>query len=257
VNVYSGTLSEITRYLEHHEGENLAADEPCFRRTLSYIARYKPIHPNLRMIEIGPGTGSFPILCKLSGLGCEGLEISPQLVDHARAWGRALGAQPDIRLGNIETTDLGDSVYDVIVASSVFEHVECWRTALANVYRGLKPGGALFFESSSKWSIRASELPALPCYGWLPNRVRYGLQKIIHGPDAMKLGVDFNQFTYRGLRKAFRQVGFSQIHDIFDLMDITNKTGWKLMLIQQARRNSLLRDLVLLFMGATTFVCIK
>jgi len=209
------------------------------------------------MIEIGTGTGSFPILCGLAGLNCEGLEISPQLREHALTWGEKLGVQLDIRLGNIETANLGESIYDVVVASSVFEHVEFWRAALANVYRSLKPGGAMFFESSNKWSIKSSEFPPMPCYGWLPNRARYELRKLIHGPDVIKLGIDFNQFTYHGLRKVFEQVGFSEIHDVFDLIDTSNKTGWKLKLIHQARKHPLLRQFVLTFMEATTFVCIK
>ena len=208
------------------------------------------------MIEIGTGSGSFPILCKLSGLQCEGLEISPQLVEHAHKWGKDLGAEPDIRLGNLEDEDLGENVYDVIIASSVFEHVEFWRPGLEKLYRALKPGGALFFESTSKWSIKSGELPPMPCYGWLPNWARYGLRKMIHGRDIMKLGIDFHQFTYIGLRRAFKQIGFSQCHDIVDIRSGTN-TGRTAPLLNAAHRSRLVREPLLLLLEATTFVCIK
>jgi 2-polyprenyl-3-methyl-5-hydroxy-6-metoxy-1,4-benzoquinol methylase len=257
MKVHGEELSDVTRYLEKNKGETLAGKKSGFRRILSYVGKYKPISSDLRIIEIGTGTGSFPILCALAGYDCEGLEISQQLINHAHAWGKELGVEPNIRLGNVETTDLGESVYDVLIASSVFEHIEFWRPALKKMYRALKPGGALFFESTNKWSIKSGELPQMPCYGWLPNQARFALRKIIHGRDIMKLGIDFHQFTYLGLRNAFRQVGFSEIHDVSDLVDTTNKSGWKLKLIQQMRSNSLLRETVLLFMEATTFVCVK
>jgi ubiquinone/menaquinone biosynthesis C-methylase UbiE len=256
MNQYSETLPEITRYLEKSNRDELADHEPSFRRILECVGKYRPVLPGQRLLEIGTGTGSFPILCRLSGLNCEGLDICSQLIKHARAWGRRFDVEVDIRQGNIENIDLGESVYDVIVASSVFEHIECWRPSLRNIHRGLKPGGALFFESTNKWSIKSGEFP-LPCYGWFPNWARYRLRKFIHGPDVMKLGIDFHQFTYRGLRRAFQQVGFSEIHDVFDLINMSNKTGWRLKLIQLARKNAPLRELVLLFREATTFVCLK
>jgi len=257
MELYAGQLSDVNRYLENRKGEKLADKEPAFQRILRYTGKFKPIHPGLRMIEIGTGTGFFPILSKLSGLNCEGLEISPQLIEHARSWGRELGAEPDIRLGNIETTDLGESVYDVIVASSVFEHIEFWRPALVKMYRALKPGGALFFESTNKWSVKSGELPPMPFYGWLPNWGRYQLRKIIHGPEIMKLGIDFHQFTYVGLRRAFRQIGFSKAHDVIDLVETSNKSRRKARLIELCRRNRLVREVVLLLYEGTTFVCIK
>src|SRR5262245_14374720 len=107
MELHQGELSDVNRYLENRRGEQLADKEPSFRRILKYIGKFKPIHAGLRMIEVGTGTGSFLILSKLNGLNCEGIEISPQLAEHARSWGRALEAEPDIRLGNIETTDLG------------------------------------------------------------------------------------------------------------------------------------------------------
>jgi SAM-dependent methyltransferase len=257
MELHAGELSDVNRYLENRRGEKLADKEPDFRRILRYTGKFTPIQPGVRMIEIGTGTGSFPILSKLSGLHCEGLEISPQLVEHARRWGREVGAEPDIRLGNIETTDLGESVYDVIIASSVFEHIEFWRPALAKMYRALKPGGALFFESTNKWSIKSGELPPMPFYGWLPNWARYQLRKWIHGPEIMKLGIDFHQFSYAGLRRAFRQAGFLEAHDVFDLVETSNKSRLKARVIELCRRNRILRESMLLWLEGTTFVCVK
>ena len=133
--------------------------------------------------EIGTGTGWFPLLCKKNGLNCKGLEISPQLIEYAREVGRTYGIEPDIELGNLENTDLGRSTYDVIIASSVFEHVEYWQQGLKKIYDALTLGGVLFFESTNKFSFTSGEYTAVPLYGWLPNAARYKLRKMVHGED--------------------------------------------------------------------------
>ena len=259
MQIYKEDLGDVTRYLDRLRSETLKDNEAFSRRILRFVGTYKSITPESRMIEIGTGTGAFPIFCKLEGLRCEGLEISPQLVEHARQWGKELGAEPDIRLGNLEEEELGEEVYDVIVASSVFEHVEFWRLGLERVFRALKPGGALFFESTNKWSIKSGEFPPLPCYGWLPNWARYRLRMRTHGPDIMKLGIDFHQFTYEGLRRAFREIGFTQSHDVVDIFKTLagSTSGRRITMFDLAHWSRLVRGPVLAFFEVTTFVCIK
>ena len=47
----------------------------------------------------------------------------------------------------------------------------------------------------------------------LSDRVRYRLRRRVEGPGVMKWGIDFNQFTYPQMRREFRRIGFSGIHD--------------------------------------------
>ncbi|MGA2770181.1 MAG: hypothetical protein ABSG26_05135 [Bryobacteraceae bacterium] len=55
-----------------------------------------------------------------------------------------------------------------------------------------------------EFSFVSSEYRGVPLYGWLPNALRYRLRVAVHAPDIMKLGIDFNQFTYFGLRRVFK-----------------------------------------------------
>ena len=146
--------------------------------------------------------GWFPILCKANGLQCKGLEISPQLIKAAIELGAENGIEPDIELGNVEETDIGTGQYDVIVASSVFEHVERWRDGLKRIYQALRPGGVLFFESSNKFSLKPTEYP-IPFYGALPDRMRYRLRIMAQGPEIMKLGIDFNPIPVPAVAPGF------------------------------------------------------
>lgn len=260
MRIHSERIGEVDRYIRNCGHEDLNAKIPEYERLLRYLRKAREIDSDTRILEIGTGTGWFPILCQINGLHCKGLDISPQLVEVAMQMGKRYGIVPDIELGNVEVDDIGVEKYDAIIASSVFEHIELWRPALDNIYRALRPGGALFFESSNKYMLSSpsGEFAEFPLYGWLPDRARYELRKVTHGRDIMKLGIDFHQFTYPQLRRAFRETGFREILDVIDLLDIEGRKGLKRRVLAAAKSYGPVRSLVLTFLvEATTFVCRK
>jgi 2-polyprenyl-3-methyl-5-hydroxy-6-metoxy-1,4-benzoquinol methylase len=260
MQIHQEAIREIDRYIANEGTYELAHKIPSYERYLAFVAKIRKVEPGMRILEVGTGTGWFPILCKANGLNCKGLEISPQLLALGMEIGRRNGIVPDIELGNVEDTDLGRNQYDVIIASSVFEHVEYWRRGLEKVYAALKPNGVLFFESTNKYTLKfsATEYPALPFYGWLPDWARYGLRQRVHGKDVMKLGIDFTQFTYPMLRRAFKEIGFRQVLDVVDLVETERLSSAKRAVTNLSRSFPPARSAVLTFiMQATTFVCAK
>jgi 2-polyprenyl-3-methyl-5-hydroxy-6-metoxy-1,4-benzoquinol methylase len=258
MQIHTDTLSDVARYIEREKKKDLTAQEPKFDALMRYFKRFRPIDSSLRMLEVGTGMGWVPIIAKQRGLNLRGLEISPMLVEAGKEYGRQYGVEPDIVLGNIEDYDIGESTYDIIIANSVFEHIEYWRPALKTMYTGLKPGGLLFFESTNKFSLKSGEYSPLPIYGWMPNRMRYKFRQKVHGEDIMKNGIDFHQFTYWTLRRAFRKTGFSEWYDRVDLVypeDIEDAK--KRAVLAACKSNALLKHLVLTFFEVTTFVCVK
>src|SRR5215467_9568825 len=101
MQIHQGELPEITRYIQNNQ-QPLKEKESQYQTYLRLLRKARPIDASTRMLEVGTGTGWFPILCKLNGLSCKGLEISSQLIEHALNLGRAHGVEPDIELGNIE-----------------------------------------------------------------------------------------------------------------------------------------------------------
>jgi ubiquinone/menaquinone biosynthesis C-methylase UbiE len=258
MEIHHEELSDVTLYLATHRSQTLEDKRAEYDRLLRYAGKYHPITPETRMLEVGTGIGAVPILAKMNGLNLKGLEISPQLVEHARKWGAQLGVNPDIELNNLETVELGENCYDIIICSSVFEHVEHWEDGLAKVYRALKPGGVLFWESTNKFALKSGEYPPLFFYGWLPDWMRYRFRIWKQGPDIMKLGIDFHQFTFVGLRRAFRRVGFSKIYDIVDLADPKpTQTALKRGILNFARQSRIFREIFLFFFEGTTLVGVK
>jgi SAM-dependent methyltransferase len=258
MNIYHETLSDVAKYIDTHRDASLEQYEKRFESYLRPVQAIRQITPETEILEIGTGPGWFPILCKLRGMRCKGLEISPQLIEVARETGRKYGIEPDIDLGNLEDYPLPPSFYDVVIASSVFEHVEDWRTGVRKVYDTLKCGGVLFFESTNKFSFTSGEYTGVPLYGWLPNSWRYALRKRVHGPDIMKLGIDFHQFTHGGLRREFERAGFTRV---LDRVEAANEdyvsTGFRKRVVRVARQFAPAKFLALTFAEATRFVCVK
>jgi 2-polyprenyl-3-methyl-5-hydroxy-6-metoxy-1,4-benzoquinol methylase len=259
MKVHHEELSDVTRYIENHRHVKLESHQAEYDSLMWRLGRFISIDSSTRILEVGTGTGWFPIMCTLNGLSCEGLEISPQLVEYGRDFGRRHGVEVDIELGNIENRGPGESEYDIVIASSVFEHIEHWERAIQNIYNALKPGGVLFFHSTNKFALTSHEYK-VPLYGWLPDRWRYRLRRSRQGEDIMKLGIDFNQFTHPRLRRCLRAAGFSRVLDIVDILDPENlrvPSRWKRTVILGLRRFTPLKHLVLTFAPYTTFICIK
>ena len=254
-------LPGIARYIERCEDlshHSIHAYDQMFAHYLRYIMLgLNRLDNSTNILEIGIGIGWFPILCKMRGLRCEGIDISPQLVDHARAWGRELGVEPDVEIGNIETADLGECRFDAIVAADVFEHVEKWKAGLVAAHRALKSNGVFYFESTNKYSVHSDEY-ALPFYSWLPNRVRYGLRIVFDDPQIMKNGIDFNQFRHSQLRREFERIGFSTILDRVEMSqtDLVS-SNFRRNMVSFARKMPWLKSGLLTFCDATRFLCIK
>ena len=249
-------LSDVSRYIQNNCHLTLEDHQPKFEDYLRRVNRFRRVDSSAEILEIGIGTGWFPILCRAQGLACKGLDISPELVHYARCFGRRYGIEPDVEVASIETYDLGQESYDVIIAASVFEHVQNWEEAMRKVYEALKPGGVLLFESTNKFSLTSGEFD-FPLYGWLPDRWRYRLRIARQGPEIMNLGIDFHQFTYPLLRRVFRKLGFTQIVDRVSLADVDFVSPRKRFLVRVAKRFRLFRELVLAFASTTTFVCVK
>ena len=259
MKIYQEAPSDVERYIESKGSSAREEKEKEYHEILRNIGKLKTIDQDTQILEVGTGLGWFQIGCKTNGLHCKGLEISPQLIEHAQKLGIENGVEIDIDLGNIEETDLGKNRYDVVVATSTFEHVENWRAGIKNIFSTLKPDGLFYFFSTNKFSIISGEFN-IPFYGWLPDRWRYRLRIYKQGRDIMKLGIDFNQFTYFQLRDFFRNVGFSKVLDKIDLYNpetLDNPKFWKKAILALQLKCTPLKHFPLLFAPGTFFICIK
>ncbi|HKZ00908.1 MAG TPA: class I SAM-dependent methyltransferase [Pyrinomonadaceae bacterium] len=258
MHIHYEELTDVTRYIESHADLTLEDNKSTSENILRNLRRYSALDQHSRLLEIGIGMGWFQIYCRQQGLNIEGLEISPQLAEVARQIGRRYEQELDLKVGNIEQFDLGSNNYDAIIASSVFEHVEDWKSGVRKLFEALRPGGILYFDSTNKFSLVSGEYN-FPLYGWLPDSWRYRLRIARQGPDIMQLGIDFHQFTHSRLRRYFKKVGFAKVMDFVDFKDLSSNglAQWKRAVYRTLKKVRPLKHVALTFAPATIFICVK
>ncbi|UYN89666.1 MAG: class I SAM-dependent methyltransferase [Anaerolineales bacterium] len=97
------------------------------------------LRPGVHALELGCGTGMFTQLFASSGARITANDISPDLIELAKA------KNPDVDFICARFEDLPETVqYDAILGSSVLHHLEV-EHSLAKSHRLLKPGGYLAF----------------------------------------------------------------------------------------------------------------
>jgi ubiquinone/menaquinone biosynthesis C-methylase UbiE len=200
------------------------------------------------------------VLCHKHGIKCDGIEHNPICVEQTKSRGREHGFELEIRAESIETARLPESAYDVVVAMSVLEHVADYPHALREIHRTLTPGGAFYGYSTNKFSFRSGEYP-LPFYGWLPYSLRRAIRVRRQGPGIVaSSGIDFNQFTYFGIRRALRHAGFAHVYDRFDFLepdDVVRRTPARLAAAHALRSVPPFRTLARIIDHGTCFVGVK
>jgi SAM-dependent methyltransferase len=100
------------------------------------------LKPGMTVLELGCGTGSFTRELAHSGADVIAIDVSPELLEIARANCSAANVQYQIQ--NAYSLSYSDAVFDSVVGSSVLHHLEIV-AALRDVYRVLKPAGTIYF----------------------------------------------------------------------------------------------------------------
>lgn len=111
--------------------------------------RFAPMRADLwrrvrgpRVLEVGVGTGknmpSYP-----PGAGVTAVDLSPRMLDQARARAAHLGRAVDLREADAQALPFPDASFDTAVATFVFCSVPDPVLGLAEVRRVLVPGGQL------------------------------------------------------------------------------------------------------------------
>jgi SAM-dependent methyltransferase len=228
---------------------------------LRRIGKLVPVGTGTSLLELGMGSGWLVVLAAQRGLRAAGLEHNPELAELTRERARVAGVSVDVKVGGIESYPLEEDAYDVVIANSVLEHVPDYRAAIETAYRALRPGGVFYFNSSNRFALRSGEYPPLRFYGWLPFSARRRIRVKKEGPAVISSrGMDFNQFTYPGLRRTLKRIGFSRVVDIYDLLeveDLNHPTRLRTTAMRAYKRFRPLKWLITTFSDGTYFYCVK
>ena len=102
----------------------------------------KKIPEGGQVLEIAPGPGYFSIeLAKLGNYQISGLDISKSFVEIARRNAEQAGLRIDFREGNASAMPFKDNTFDFTFCQAAFKNFSEPVTAIAEMYRVLRPGG--------------------------------------------------------------------------------------------------------------------
>ena len=112
----------------------------------AHLVEFAAVQPGERVLDVGCGTGVVAITAARAGARVSGLDLTPELLEHARANERIAGAgEIDWTEGDAENLPYPDASFDVVL--SQFGHMFAPRpgVTIAEMRRVLKPGGRIAF----------------------------------------------------------------------------------------------------------------
>jgi len=150
------------------------------RKTHLELLHLIPSH-DLRILDAGCGPGTYGIMLAQEGNKVTGVEISPKAVEVANERAKGKGVNFSASIGDLEKLSFEDNSFDVCFCGWVLHHFPDMDTAVAELYRVLKPGCkiALAEPNESNLAVRFSrfveDLPVIRGWvlkaGWdTPNR---------------------------------------------------------------------------------------
>jgi SAM-dependent methyltransferase len=193
-----------------------------------------------------------------NGYDAEGIEPVEISVKTAKEFG-------PVHLGSAEMIPFRDESCKAVFMESVLEHVDSPEKSLAECYRVLEPGGALFVYTTNRWKINLRGFNGeyqVPFFNWFPRIVQesYVFQAIHYRPELANYNARpaFHWFTYPDLCRLGRGAGFGQFYSTLDLADVNNKliarSKFRRFFLNKVRYNPWLRSLALTQAGGAIFM---
>lgn len=135
------------RWWRQHELDDSAVQQRVGKITPA-VAKLAESMGKGRWYEVGAGLGYRMLAAQKLGIDIRGNELSGYAVQRGI---KRFGLQMDH--GLIESVDLEESAYDVVLLDNVFEHLEKPREVLCKVARSLQPGGAVYIHTINAQSL--------------------------------------------------------------------------------------------------------
>jgi ubiquinone/menaquinone biosynthesis C-methylase UbiE len=103
--------------------------------------------PGERWLDVACGAGHVAQLAAGAGARVTGIDISPRLIEVARARAKADGFDIDYRVGDAELLEVADGSFDAVVSSFGMIFAPDHDAVAGEVARVLRPGGRLGFSA--------------------------------------------------------------------------------------------------------------
>ncbi|MGE3599764.1 MAG: class I SAM-dependent methyltransferase [Dehalococcoidia bacterium] len=111
------------------------------------LVRFAGVGPGTKVLDVGCGTGVVALTCARRGAIVTGADLTPELLEHARANAEVAGCKIDFQEADVEALPFADGAFDIVL--SQFGHMFGPRpdVTIAEMLRVLRPGGTIAFST--------------------------------------------------------------------------------------------------------------
>ncbi len=205
--------------------EKIVADLPCvYRQAELRISRLRSLvsfPDDAELLDIGAAQGEYVVAYRKLGFRTVGIEPWDEARKTSARLAEYLSVPIDIREGRAEDLPFDDESFDIVLATSVLEHVEDLESSISEAYRVLRPGGLFWFNSASSLCPLTSEITGFPLFGWYPDKLKIRIMNWAKVNKPELIGYTehpaIHWFTPRKTRKILRKHGFKEIYDRWDV----------------------------------------
>ena len=241
-------------------------DTPRVERLLRYLSRIIDVQScrNVLVLGCGPRPQVSRILMEK---GYEVVSVDPVrfFVEEAKHY---LGDEGAVLLGAAESIPLPGASQHLVIFESVLEHVDSVTNSLKEIYRVLKPGGALYLLTTNRYRFSPLGYNAeynVRYFNGLPRSVKESFVFLHHhyAPKLANYAVRpaVHWLSYGDLCAFGREAGFARFYTMLDVIraddDIMRANALRRVAgryLPRFQRNPWLRSLILSQQGSTIFM---
>ena len=126
------------------------------RKWFRELEKHLPENGKLQVLDVGTGTGFFAVLLAQAGHRVEGVDLTPAMLEEARALAAQRGLDITFREMDAQTLDYEDGCFDAVISRNLTWTLPDPERAYGQWFRVLKPGGVLLnFDADYAANVRS------------------------------------------------------------------------------------------------------